>query len=96
MAVHDRPQPLHLDASRPACRARSRTWSWRATSGLSEQVERRAELRDLVLDLGRLPENQRAALVLFEVGGLSQAEIGDVLDVHAERVKALVFQARTA
>ena len=67
-----------------------------ATAGLSEQVERRAELRDLVLDLGRLPENQRAALVLFEVGGLSQAEIGDVLDVHAERVKALVFQARTA
>ena len=37
----------------------------------------RGDLRELVADLGRLPEDQRAAFVLFELGGLSQAEIGD-------------------
>ena len=38
-----------------------------STAGLSEQVERRADLRDLVGDLARLPEQQRAALILAEL-----------------------------
>ena len=46
-------------------------------------------------DLGRLPEEQRAALVLFELGGMSQAEIAGAIGVPAGKVKALVFQART-
>ena len=63
--------------------------------GLADGVETRGELRQLVADLGRLPEDQRAALVLFELGGLSQAEIGTAIGVPAGKVKALVFQART-
>ena len=43
--------------------------------GLAEDVRRRAELRELVADLGRLPDDQREALVLFELGDLSHAEI---------------------
>src|SRR4051794_40904696 len=62
--------------------------------GLADGVELRADLRELVGDLGRLPEDQRAALVLFELGGLSQAEIGVAIGVPAGKVKALVFQAR--
>jgi RNA polymerase sigma factor (sigma-70 family) len=62
--------------------------------GLSDAVQRRADLRDLVADLHRLPEDQRAALVLFELGDHSHAEIADVLSVNREKVKALVFQAR--
>jgi RNA polymerase sigma factor (sigma-70 family) len=62
--------------------------------GLADAVQRRAELRDLVDDLHRLPEDQKAALVLFELGDHSHAEIADVLSVEREKVKALVFQAR--
>jgi RNA polymerase sigma factor (sigma-70 family) len=66
-----------------------------ATAGLAEQVERRAELRDLVRDLGDLPEEQRAALLLAEVGDLSHAEVAQVLGCRVAKVKALVFRART-
>src|SRR6478736_306576 len=45
-----------------------------STVGLNEQVERSAELRELVADVQRLPEQQRAALVLSELGDLSHAE----------------------
>jgi RNA polymerase sigma factor (sigma-70 family) len=62
--------------------------------GLSDAVQRRSDLRDLVADLHRLPEDQRAALVLFELGDHSHAEIADVLSVDRDKVKALVFQAR--
>jgi RNA polymerase sigma factor (sigma-70 family) len=54
----------------------------------------REEVRGIVEDVHRLPERQRAALVLAEVDGLSQAEIGGVLGVRAEQVKAYVYQAR--
>jgi RNA polymerase sigma factor (sigma-70 family) len=64
------------------------------TEGLAAQVQRRQELRDLVLDLRQLPDDQRAALVLSEMDALSHAEIGDVLGVPRDKVKALVFQAR--
>jgi RNA polymerase sigma factor (sigma-70 family) len=66
----------------------------RSLDGLATQVQRKAELRELVEDLQRLPADQRAALVLFELGGHPQDEIAQVLDVRREKVKALVFQAR--
>src|SRR4051812_2538036 len=65
-----------------------------SVEGLTDAVQRRADLRDLVADLHRLPEDQRAAIVLFEMGDQSHAEIADVLDINREKVKALVFQAR--
>lgn len=64
--------------------------------GLAAEVERRQELRDLVRDMGRLPEPQRAALVLSQLDALSYREIGGVLEVSPEKVKALVFQARSS
>jgi RNA polymerase sigma factor (sigma-70 family) len=64
--------------------------------GLPAQIQRRAELRELVDDLQRLPDDQRAALVLFELGDHSHEEIATILDVRREKVKALVFQARAA
>ena len=64
------------------------------TEGLATQVQRRQDLRDLVGDLGRLPDDQRAALVLAEMDALSHQQIGVVLGVPTEKVKALVFQAR--
>jgi RNA polymerase sigma factor (sigma-70 family) len=65
------------------------------TAGLQDQVQRRAELRDLLRDLGDLPEEQREALLLAELGGFSHADIADVLGCEVPRVKALVFRARS-
>ena len=43
-----------------------------------------------------LPADQRAALVLAELGDMSHEEIGHVLGCQREKVKALVFQARSS
>jgi RNA polymerase sigma factor (sigma-70 family) len=67
-----------------------------ATVGLAEQVEQRVELRQLLADVRELPDEQRAALLLAEVGGLPQADIASVLGCEVQRVKALVFRARSA
>ena len=66
-----------------------------AFDGLADDVRRRADLRELVADLGRLPEDQRGALVLHELGDLGHSEIATVIGCAPEKVKALVFQART-
>ena len=66
-----------------------------ATAGLAEEVQARADLRAVVEDVARLPDDQRAALVLSELADLSHAQIGDVIGVRAGKVKALVHQART-
>ena len=67
-----------------------------ATDSLSAEVERRQDLRDLLADIAHLPEEQRSALVLAEVGAVSHDEIAVVLGVPREKVKALVFQARSS
>jgi len=67
-----------------------------ATDNLAADVQRRQDLRDLLCDLARLPEDQRAALVLAELGDVSHEEIATVLGCRRERVKALVFQARSS
>ncbi len=66
-----------------------------AIDGLSEQVERRAELRELLEDLAELPAEQRSALLLAELGDLSHADVAQVLGCEAQRVKALVYRARS-
>ena len=66
------------------------------TEGLSEQVEQRAELRELLADVRELPEEQRAALLLAEAAGLSHVEVAQVLGCEAGSVKGLVFRARSA
>jgi RNA polymerase sigma factor (sigma-70 family) len=68
--------------------------------GTSEEpdalVQRREDLRDLVFDVRRLPDDQRAALVMAELGAHSHDEIAGVLEVPRAKVKALVFQARAS
>src|SRR4051794_5336161 len=67
-----------------------------ATEGLADSVQRRSDLRDLLGDLQQLPEEQRAALLLSSLGDLSGDEIADVVGCRPQKVKALVFQARTS
>ena len=65
-------------------------------AGLSEEVQQRADLRELLADLHGLPVDQRAALVLSEVGDLTHAEVGAIVGCEVAKVKSLVFQARSS
>ncbi|HMJ03629.1 MAG TPA: sigma-70 family RNA polymerase sigma factor [Conexibacter sp.] len=67
-----------------------------STDGLGALVEQREDLRELLADVARLPDDQRAALLLAELGTLDHEGIARVLGCPRERVKALVFQARSS
>lgn len=67
-----------------------------STAGLSDEVERRSDLRELVDDIGRLPEDQRAALVMSEIEELGHAEVAHALGCPRGKVRALVYQARSS
>lgn len=64
------------------------------SEGLATHVMRREDLRQLLTDMRRLPEDQRTALVLAGLGTLNHQQVADTLGVPATKVKALVFQAR--
>ena len=59
-----------------------------------EEAQRRDDLKRLVGDLGRLPDQQRSALLMREIDGLSYAELADSLDVTVPAVKSLLVRAR--
>jgi RNA polymerase sigma factor (sigma-70 family) len=68
---------------------------------LEEHVERlavpedeRPNVEGVLRALGRLPFNQRAAIVMRELEGRSYAEIADTLGVSVSAVEALIFRAR--
>jgi hypothetical protein len=42
-----------------------------------------------------LPDDQRTALILSELGDLSHADVAEVIDCEVAKVKSLVFQARS-
>ncbi|MEY2512968.1 MAG: hypothetical protein QOJ89_326 [bacterium] len=58
------------------------------------ECERREDLRRLVADVQRLPEQQRSALLMREIDGLSYAELADALGVTLPAVKSLLVRAR--
>jgi RNA polymerase sigma factor (sigma-70 family) len=66
-----------------------------ALAGLSEEVHQREDLRELLDGIGRLPEDQRSALLLAELDDLSHQAIATVLGCPVSKVKALVYQARS-
>ncbi len=59
----------------------------------SEHAERE-RLRQLMADLRELPERQRGALVMRELGGLSYAEIGASFELSEAAAKQTVYEAR--
>jgi RNA polymerase sigma factor (sigma-70 family) len=67
-----------------------------ACDGLNDDVRRRADLSELIADLGGLPTDQRDAIVLFVMGGLRHADVASEIGCAPAKVKALVFQAREA
>jgi RNA polymerase sigma factor (sigma-70 family) len=66
------------------------------TDRLAAEVSTREDLRAILADVAQLPDDQRAALVLAELGDVSHEEIARILACPREKVKALVFQARSS
>jgi RNA polymerase sigma factor (sigma-70 family) len=60
----------------------------------SDETQRREDLRRLVADLQRLPEQQRSALLMRELDGLTYAELADALCTTLPAVKSLLVRAR--
>jgi RNA polymerase sigma factor (sigma-70 family) len=54
----------------------------------------RPDVAGVLKALGRLPFNQRAALVMRELEGRSYAEISDTIGVSVSAVETLIFRAR--
>ena len=59
-----------------------------------EDAQRREDLRRLVADVGRLPDQQRSALLMREIDGMSYADLAAALDVTVPAVKSLLVRAR--
>ena len=59
-----------------------------------EEAQRRDDLSRLVEDVGRLPEQQRSALLMREIDGMSYADLATTLDVTVPAVKSLLVRAR--
>ncbi len=58
------------------------------------EAERREDLRRLVADVRRLPDQQRSALLMRELEGLSYQELAVALDVTIPAIKSLLVRAR--
>jgi RNA polymerase sigma factor (sigma-70 family) len=59
-----------------------------------EEAQRREDLARLVEDVGRLPEQQRSALLMREMDGMSYVDLAATLDVTVPAVKSLLVRAR--
>jgi RNA polymerase sigma factor (sigma-70 family) len=57
-------------------------------------AEQRESLRRLIADVRRLPDQQRSALLMRELGGMTYTEIAEALDVSVAAVKSLLVRAR--
>src|SRR5919112_6221876 len=60
----------------------------------ADTVHRREEFRQIVSDVGELPETQRTALLLREMDALSYEEIAAAMDTTVPSVKSLLVRAR--
>jgi RNA polymerase sigma factor (sigma-70 family) len=61
-----------------------------------ERVQNREEFRQLLRDVGKLPETQRTALLLREMDAMSYEEIAQAMDTTVPSVKSLLVRARIA
>jgi len=64
--------------------------------GLAETAAQRERLRQLLRDLADLPERQRAALLMRELGGLEFAQIGEVFETSPAVARQTVYEARVS
>jgi RNA polymerase sigma factor (sigma-70 family) len=58
------------------------------------EAEQRESLRRLIADVRRLPEQQRSALLMRELGGVAYCDVAAALGVSVPAVKSLLVRAR--
>ena len=58
------------------------------------KAEQRDSLRRLIIDVQRLPDQQRSALLMREMGGMAYAHVAAALGVSVPAVKSLLVRAR--
>jgi RNA polymerase sigma factor (sigma-70 family) len=63
-------------------------------SSTAEKVHNREEFRQLLTDVGKLPETQRSALLLREMDAMSYEEIAQAMETSVPSVKSLLVRAR--
>lgn len=62
----------------------------------ADTVHKREEFRQIVADVGGLPETQRTALLLREIDALSYEQIAEAMETTVPSVKSLLVRARVA
>jgi RNA polymerase sigma factor (sigma-70 family) len=60
----------------------------------AEKVHNREEFRQLLTDVGKLPETQRTALMLREMDAMSYEEIAQAMETSVPSIKSLLVRAR--
>jgi RNA polymerase sigma factor (sigma-70 family) len=81
-----KPRPITVDAIDELGEA--------STGDPAAAVEQREVLRRLIADVQRLPEQQRSALLMRELGGMPYADLSGALGVTVPAVKSLLVRAR--
>ena len=65
-----------------------------SSDDLAELTDRRTELRQLAVEIAKLPSRQREAIALRDFLGLSYEEVATTLKVSVPVVESLLFRAR--
>ena len=67
---------------------------WASDRDPVAETEQRETLQRLVIDIDRLPEQQRSALLMRELSGMAYSDVADALGVSVPAVKSLLVRAR--
>ncbi len=86
----------HLRRPRPTGVDSMDVFEGGAAVATADRVHDRLDLEDLVDDVKRLPETQRTALMLREMGDLSYDQIAEAMDTSVPSVKSLLVRARVS
>jgi RNA polymerase sigma-70 factor (ECF subfamily) len=89
-------QRCHIDAHRrrPRHEVEASTEMIDAASAHPPDQERRAECRTIAQALGRLPEEQRAVILLVALEGFNYDEVAEILDVPIGTVRSRLSRGR--
>lgn len=86
----------HLRRPRPTGLDSMDVFEGGAAVATADRVHDKLDLEDLVEDVKRLPETQRTALMLREMGDLSYDQIAETMETSVPSVKSLLVRARVS
>ena len=86
----------HLRRPRPTGIDSMDVFEGGAAVATADRVHDKLDLEDLIEDVKKLPETQRTALMLREMGDLSYDQIAEAMDTSIPSVKSLLVRARVS